>query len=90
LCFINETINIQTDREFEQNKIKELNKKNNVNMFSTKINMGHAVAAEQKIKMLKQKYVQLDDVDGDELDNMYKRDKYKLLVDFTKNNQHSK
>jgi len=80
-----ETINIQTDREFEQNKIKELNKKNNVNMFSTKINMGHAVAAEQKIKMLKQKYVQLDDVDGDELDNMYKRDKYKLLVDFTKN-----
>ena len=46
----NEKMRLQVDLEFHQNKIKELNKKYNVDMFSTKIRGGKAFAAEQKIR----------------------------------------
>ena len=39
---------LQTDSEFNQNKIKQLNGKYNVTMFSTRIRGGKAYAAEQK------------------------------------------
>ena len=44
---------LQTDQEFNQNEIKEINKKCNVLHYHSKLNDGHAVAAEQKIKELK-------------------------------------
>ena len=44
---------IQTDREFEQNEIKELNKRYNVHMFSLKVRGGKSFAVEQKIRDLK-------------------------------------
>ena len=43
----------QTDLEFNQNKIKELNKKFDVDMFHTRLRGGKAFAAEQKIRELK-------------------------------------
>ena len=49
----NEIMRLQVDLEFHQNKIKELNKKHNVEMFSTKIRGGKAFAAEQKIREFK-------------------------------------
>ena len=49
----NEKMRLQVDLEFQQNKIKELNKKYNVDMFSTKIRGGKAYAAEQKIREFK-------------------------------------
>ena len=49
----NEIMRLQLDLEFHQNKIKELNKKYNVEMFSTKIRGGKAFAAEQKIREFK-------------------------------------
>ena len=48
-----ETIRLQTDLEFQQNEIKKINKKYNVEMFSTKIRGGKAFIAEQKIRELK-------------------------------------
>ena len=44
---------LQTDLEFNQNKIKELNKKFDVDMFHTRLYGGKAFAAEQKIRELK-------------------------------------
>ena len=44
---------IQTDTEFERNYIKLLNTQYDVVMYSTKMNSGHAFAAEQKIRELK-------------------------------------
>ena len=44
---------LQTDLEFNQNKIKALNKKFDVEMFCTKIRGGKAFAAEQKIREFK-------------------------------------
>ena len=44
---------LQTDQEFNQNKIKALNKKHDVEHYNTKLNERHAVAAEQKIRELK-------------------------------------
>ena len=44
---------LQTDLEFQQNEIKKLNKKYNVEMFSTKVRGGKAFAAEQKIREFK-------------------------------------
>ena len=41
---------LQTDLGFNQNKIKQLNKKFDVNMFYTKVRGGKAFAAEQKIR----------------------------------------
>ena len=40
---------LQTDLEFNQNKIKELNKKFDVDMFHTWLRGGKAFAAEQKL-----------------------------------------
>ena len=44
---------LQTDQEFNQNEIKALNKKHDVEHYNTKLNEGHAVAGEQKIRELK-------------------------------------
>ena len=44
---------LQVDQEFQQQKIKDLNKQNNVKMFSTLPRGGKAFAAEQKIRELK-------------------------------------
>ena len=40
---------LQTDKEFNQNKIKQLNKKFDVEMYHTELHVGKAFAAEQKI-----------------------------------------
>ena len=50
---MNETMRIQTDLEFQQNKIKKLNAKYNGDMFSTRLRGGKAFAAEQKIRKAK-------------------------------------
>ena len=44
---------LQTDLEFQQNEIKNLNNKCNVEMFSTRVRGGKAFAAEQKIREFK-------------------------------------
>ena len=44
---------LQVDQEFQQQKIKDVNKQNNVKMFSTSLRGGKAFAAEQKIRELK-------------------------------------
>ena len=44
---------LQVDQEFQQVKIKDLNDLNNVEMFSTSLRGGKALAAEQKIRELK-------------------------------------
>ena len=49
----NEKTRLQTDQEFQQNEIKKLNQKYNVEMFSTRLRGGKAFAAEQKIRELK-------------------------------------
>ena len=49
----NEKMRLQTDQEFQQNEIKKLNLKYNVEMFSSRIRGGKAFAAEQKIRELK-------------------------------------
>ena len=43
---------LQVDQEFQQLQIKDLNKKNNIEMFSTSIRGEKAFAAEQKIREL--------------------------------------
>ena len=48
-----EKMRLQTDLEFQQNEIKKLNKKYNVEMFSARIRGGKAFAAEQKIREFK-------------------------------------
>ena len=45
---------LQTDQEFKQRNIEELNKKFNVEMHSTHLRDGEDFAAEQKIRELKQ------------------------------------
>ena len=44
---------MQVDQEFQQVRIKDLNKQNNVKMFSTSLKGGKVFAAEQKIRELK-------------------------------------
>ena len=44
---------LQTDQEFKQRNIEELNEKFNVEMYSTNLRGGKAFAAEQKIRQLK-------------------------------------
>ena len=44
---------LQTDLEFNQNKIKELNKSFDVDMFHSKVRGGNAFAAEQKNREFK-------------------------------------
>ena len=48
-----EKLRVQVDLEFQQNEIKKLNNKYNVEMFSTKTRSGKAFAAEQKIREFK-------------------------------------
>ena len=43
---------VQTDKEFEQNEIKRINKKYNVHMFSLKVCDGKAFAVEEKNKRI--------------------------------------
>lgn len=47
---------LQTDQEFHQNKIKEINKKQDVEQCNTKLNEGHAVGMEQKTRELKERF----------------------------------
>ena len=49
----NDKMRLQTDQEFQQNEIKKINAKYNVEMFSSRIRGGKAFAAEQKIRELK-------------------------------------
>ena len=44
---------LQTDLEFNQNRIKQLNEKLNVDMYHTKTRGGKAFVAEQKIREFK-------------------------------------
>ena len=46
----NSSMRLQTDLEFQQNEIKKLNKKYNIEIFSTTVRGGKAFAAEQKIR----------------------------------------
>ena len=52
---------LQVDQEFQQVTIKDLNKQNNVEMFSTSLRGGKAFAAEQKIRELKTRISKLND-----------------------------
>ena len=47
---------LQTDQEFKQRNIEELNKKFDVEMYSTHLRGGKAFAAEQKIRELKKNF----------------------------------
>ena len=49
----NGRMRLQTDLEFQQNEIKKLNKKYNVEMFSLRVRGGKAYAAGQTIKEFK-------------------------------------
>ena len=49
----NTTIRLQRDLEFTQNEIKKINKKYNVEMFSSRVRGGKAYAAQQKIREFK-------------------------------------
>ena len=44
---------LQTDLEFAQNEIKKIDKKYNVEMFSSRVRGGKAYAAEQKVREFK-------------------------------------
>ena len=48
----NKKMRLQTDLEFRQNDIKKLNKKYNIEMFSSSVRGGKAYAVEQKIRQL--------------------------------------
>ena len=50
---------LQTDQEFKQKKIFELNKKYNADMFSTLVRGGKSFAAEQKLRELKKRIFRL-------------------------------
>ena len=52
-CLKKQKMRLQVDLEFQQNKIKEMNQKYNVEMFTTKVRGGKAFAAEQKIREFK-------------------------------------
>ena len=49
---------LQTDGEFQQTAIKKLNKKFDVDMYSTNLRGGKSFAAEQKIRELKKTAVE--------------------------------
>ena len=55
----NKKMRLQTDLEFKQKKIFTLNKKYNVDMFSTVVSDGKAFAAEQKLRELKKRLSRL-------------------------------
>ena len=51
---------LQVDQEFEQNGIKQLNKKSLIEMFTTKVRNRKAFAAEQKICELRKRISKLN------------------------------
>ena len=61
---------LQTDLEFQQKEIKKLNKKYNVEMFSTRLRGGKAFAAEQKVRQFKKLLLKIKDI--------YKKNKMKF------------
>ena len=50
---IKKTMRLQVDNEFQQVQIKDLNEKNNIEMFTSSMRGGKAFAAEQKNKRIK-------------------------------------
>ena len=54
------TMRLQVDNEFQQVKIKDLNDKINVEMFTTSVRRGKAFAAEQKIREIKSRMAKLN------------------------------
>ena len=50
-----QNMRLQTDNEFQQVKIKDLNDKYNVTMLTTNVRAGKAFAAEWKIRELKKR-----------------------------------
>ena len=56
----NKIMRLQVDNEFQQVKIKDLNDQNNVEMFTTSVRGGKAVAAEQNIRELKTRISKLN------------------------------
>ena len=65
-----EKMRLQTDLEFQQNEIKKLNKKYNVEMFSTRVRGRKAFAAEQKIREFKKLLLKIK--------SLYKKNKMKF------------
>ena len=61
---------LQTDLEFQQNEIKKLNKKYDVEMFITRVRGGKAFAAEQKIREFKKLLLNIK--------SLYKKNKMKI------------
>ena len=51
---------LQTDQEFKQRKIFNLNKKCNIDMFSTAVRRRKAFAAEQKLRELEKRILTLE------------------------------
>ena len=54
------TMRLQVDNEFQQVKIKDLNDKNNAEMFTTSVRGGKAFAAEQKNREFKRRIAKLN------------------------------
>ena len=52
-------LRLQTNQEFKENKILDLNKKYNVDMFLTAIRGGRAFAVEQKLRELEKRFFSL-------------------------------
>ena len=55
----NKKMRLQTDLEFKQKKIYDLNKKYNVDIFSTAVRDGKAFTAKQKLRELKKRLSRL-------------------------------
>ena len=58
----NKRTKLQTDLEFNQNEIKLLNKKYNIEMFHTRVRGGKAFAAEQKIREFKKLLLKMKNI----------------------------
>ena len=58
----NKRTRLQTDLEFNQNEIKMLNKKHNIEMFHTRVRGGKAFAAEQKIREFKKLLLKMKNI----------------------------
>ena len=56
----NKPMRLQVDNEFQQVKIKDLNDRYNVEIFTTSVGEGKAFAAEQKIRELKTRVSKLN------------------------------
>ena len=54
-----QNMRLQTDNEFQQVKIRDLNDKYNVTMFTINARGGKAFAAEQKIRKLKKRMLKV-------------------------------